>query len=415
MTQNNADIIIVGAGASGLLAALECARAGFGVIVLEKEILAGRKILVTGNGRCNFSNQKAGVATYFGDKDFVKAALDKFSPKDCVAFFEDLGMLAVCEEGRYFPVTGKASSVAGSLVCAAQEAGAQFVFKEEVTEVKNTNGGYRARCADGQIFTAKNIILSCGSLAYPQAGGTESGYNLAKSLGHKINPLSPALCALNIKEAALGRLAGLKVLAKVTLADGAGNVIDAEEGEIIFGAKGVSGNNILSISRNAAAGHKIFIDFLPQFTAQEFDAFMTARAQKMQNRKVKDFFEGLLADSATNLLVDYLGVKKNILVSELKQDIFARIVKTIKAWPFTVEGLRPWKEASAAKGGVDTAQVQAGTFESKLSRGVYITGELLDIDGRCGGFNLHFAWASGFCAARAIKEQACGKSDNKKN
>lgn len=411
----NSDVLIVGAGASGLAAALECARAGLSVTVLEKEILAGRKILVTGNGRCNFTNQKAAPAQYYGDKKFIEAALENFTYKECLAFFGNIGMLYVAEEGRYFPITGKASSVSGCLFAAAQEAGANFVFKALAQRAQKVGNLFKVTCADGQVFGAKYLILACGSLAYPQAGGGEGGYALARSFGHKITELSPALCALNIKEAAIGRLAGLKVLANVALADGAGKIISSEEGEIIFGAKGVSGNNILSLSRNAKSGYKIFIDFMPQFTTEDFEVFIAARRTKTAGRKIKDFFEGILADSATNLLIDYLGIKKNALVGDLKGDIFARIIKTIKAWPFTVESLRPWKEASTAKGGVSAEQVKAGTFESSLCGGLYITGELLDVDGRCGGYNLHFAWASGIGAAKAIKEQACGKSDNKKN
>jgi len=404
------DVIIIGAGASGLAAALKCARGGLSVTVIEKEILPGRKILVSGNGRCNFTNASVSPAKYYGDKDFITAALDKFSYKDCLDFFKELGLLYVCEDGRYFPVTGKASSVSGSLSAAAREAGANFVFKAQARGVKYSGGLYNVLCSDGNSYSSKYLILACGSLAYPQAGGSESGYELARAFGHKITALSPALCSVNLKESAVSRLAGLKVYAKVTLKE------DCEEGEIVFGARGVSGNNILSLSRNAKAGDKIFIDFLPQFSAAEFDEFIKLRRQKFAARRIKDFFEGILADGVANLLIDFLGIKKNAAVSDLKDDIFARIIKTIKGWPFTVESLRPWKEACAAAGGVDTQQVEAGTFRSKLSRGLYITGELLNVDGRCGGFNLHFAWTSGICAAEAIiKEQACGKFNNKKN
>lgn len=400
-------VIIIGAGASGLMAASVLSSAGIDTLVLEKEILPGRKILISGNGRCNFTNAKVSPAMYYGDNGFIAAALGKFSLKDCLDYFESLGLLYKKEEGRYFPITGKSSSVADCLV---NSINAEIKFKTEVTRLDRDGAGYKVFTANGEVFTACHIILACGSLAYPQAGGTQSGYKLAESIGHSIIDTKPAMCAVNLREKAVARLAGLKVDAGVSMEG------FCEIGEIIFGTGGVSGNNVLSISRNAKPGSKLIIDFMPQFTLSEFTAFINKRREQMTDRKVKDFFAGLLADSCANLLVDFLGIKKNAVLNELRPDIFDRIIKTIKAWPFTVESLRPWKEAAAAAGGVNTAEIEPDTFESKKARGVYITGELLDIDGRCGGYNLHFAWACGYSAARAIiKEQNRGKSDNKKN
>lgn len=397
-----ADVIIIGAGASGMACAVTCARGGKKVILLEKEIVAGRKILVTGNGRCNFTNESAGPSKYFGDSGFIKTALENFTYKDCLSFFDSLGMLYRSEDGRLFPVTGKASSVADCLVNALNKSGADIKFKAEVTKITKTGDLFKVFTVDGQTFTAANIVLACGSMAYPQVGATEAGYNLAKSFGHTIAEPKPALCALNLREKAVARLAGLKVQADVSLQDNSGKIIDNEEGEIIFGAKGVSGNNILSISRNAYAGAKIVVDFFPQFSGEEFSAFISKRRADMADFKIKDFFAGILADNASNLLIDFLGIRKNSPVADIKADIFDRIIKTLKGWPFTVESLRPWKEATAARGGVSVKEIEPLTFMSKKTKGLFVTGELLDIDGRCGGYNLHFAWASGVLSALAI-------------
>ncbi|MDR0953261.1 MAG: aminoacetone oxidase family FAD-binding enzyme [Elusimicrobiota bacterium] len=396
MQDNLADVIVIGGGASGITAALALARAGKKVIILEKDITLGHKILVSGNGRCNFTNAAVSPVKYYGDKNLIEAALKQFTVNDCLNFFADLGILYKEEDGRYFPITGKASTVVEAFLAALGEAGVDIRLKEEVNKIEFLPNKNIKITTQQAVFQASKIILACGSIAYPQAGGGEGGYKLAKMLGHTITPLSPALSALNLKEKAVARLAGLRVFAKVSLNG------DSEEGEIIFGRSGVSGNNILSLSRNAKAGDKIYIDFLPQFSLEDFKTLILKRKAKMGERKLKDFLNGLLADNVANLLIDYLGLKKNEITKEIKADIFDRIIKTIKAWPFTVESLRPWKEVSAAKGGVDTNEIEPNTLRSKLVGNVFITGELLDIDGRCGGFNLHFAWASGFLAAKAI-------------
>ncbi len=398
------DIIVVGGGASGLVCALELARSGKKVALLEKEITCGRKILVSGNGECNFTNRLVAPEKYYGDQDFVKAALDQFSYQDALDYFKNLGLLYREENNRFFTYTSKASSLATCLTCALKEAGAQLVLRTEVSKITQDNKTqiFKVFSKQGQNYFAKNIVLACGSLAYPQVGGSKAGYALAQSFGHTIKSLSPALCSINLQEkAALTRLAGLKIQAMATLKEN-GKLIAEEEGEVLFNNQGVSGNNIFSISRNAKKGQILELNLFSQFSKQEFSAFLDERAQKYAKRKLKDFFAGILADSVANLLIDFLGFKKNLLICDLNSQNFARIKEVLQAWPFKVESLRPFEQACAACGGVDTRQIEKGTFRSLKNQNLYITGELLDIDGRCGGFNLHFAWASGFCAAKTL-------------
>lgn len=398
------DIIVIGGGASGLVCALELARSGKKVLVLEKEITCGRKILVSGNGECNFTNRLVAPEKYYGDQDFVKAALDQFSYQDALDYFKNLGLLYREENNRFFTYTSKASSLATCLTCALKEAGAQLVLRTEVSKITQDNKTqiFKVFSKQGQNYFAKNIVLACGSLAYPQVGGTQAGYKLAQSFGHTIKSLSPALCSINLQEkAALTRLAGLKIQAMATLKEN-GKLIAEEEGEVLFNNQGVSGNNIFSISRNAKKGQILELNLFNQFSKQEFSAFLDERAQKYAKRKLKDFFAGILADSVANLLIDFLGFKKNLLICDLNSQNFARIKEVLQAWPFKVESLRPFEQACAACGGVDTRQIEKGTFRSLKNQNLYITGELLDIDGRCGGFNLHFAWASGFCSAKTL-------------
>jgi len=403
-TQTNAyEIIVIGGGASGLVCALELARSGKKVLVLEKEITCGRKILVSGNGECNFTNRQVSPEKYYGDKDFVKSALDKFSYQDALNYFSDLGLLYKEEKDRFFTYTSKASSLAACLTCALKEAGADLLLQTEVSKITQEKTKlFKVLSKKGQVFFAKNIVLACGSLAYPQVGGTQAGYLLAKTFGHTINSVSPALCSINLQEkSALNRLAGVKVFALASLKEN-NKLITQEAGEVLFNNQGVSGNNIFSISRAAKKGQVLELNLFSRFTKQEFSTFIDNRAQKYPNRKIKDFFAGILADTIANLMIDFLGFKKNMQICDLNAQNFARIKEVLQAWPFRVEGLRPFEQACAAKGGVDTKEVEKGTFRSLKNPNVFITGELLDIDGRCGGFNLHFAWASGYLAAKAL-------------
>lgn len=406
------EVIIVGAGASGMMCALNCARAGLKTLVLEKEILPGRKILVSGNGRCNFTNINAAPGKYYGDKTFVKSVLEVLPPKACLKFFDGLGLLYREEEGgRYFPLTGKAASVNDCFSAALSAAGAEIKYKTEVLSLSKKGAGFELKCSDGASYCAYYAVLACGGAAYPQVSGTMKGYDLARSLGHLVKSPRPALSAVDFKETAAARLAGLKLYCSVSLSCAPE---DKEEGEVTFGSKGAAGNNILSLSRRAKAGDKLIIDFMPQFSAPALKELFLKRAAMYPGFKIKELFTGILPSTFANLLIDYAGLRKNTLLLEIKDNIFDRIVSTVKSWPFTVAGLRSFKEASCSAGGVDTSEICLGTCASKKVKGLYITGELLDIDGRCGGYNLQFAWASGYAAAKAI-EVEYGKFNRKKN
>ena len=407
------EAVIIGAGASGMMCALQCSRAGIKALLLEKEILAGRKISVSGNGRCNFTNINATADKYYGDKSFVSSVLKQFTPQDCLKFFSGLGLLFKQEDnGRYFPYAGKAACVNDCLLAALIFAGTEIKYKTQVNKILKLSGGFKLICEGGQIYTARNVVLACGGAAYPQISGTTKGYELAQSLGHIIKTPKPALSAIDFKESAVSRLAGLKLYCRVSLAK---NPYDKQDGEITFGTKGAAGSNILSLSRNAQSGDGVFIDFLPQLSIGEVKELFKRRAAMYPSFKVKELFSGALPAPLANLLIDFCGIRKNTLLVEIKDNIFDKIVSTVKAWPFTVAGLRSFKECSVTAGGVNTAEIENGTCASKKVKGLYITGELLDVDGRCGGYNLHFAWASGYSAAKALEVEYGRNFDSKKN
>ena len=400
------DVAIVGAGASGLMCAVQCARCGKRVILLEKETQPGRKILVSGNGRCNLTNAFVSAADYHGTPKLAEAVLQKFPFEKCLQFFHELGVLTVQEDaGRIFPLSGKSTAVAEALRLACAEAGAELRTDSEIVKIEHSKEFILTQ-SDGTKISAHRCVLACGSCAYPQAGGTQAGYTLAKSLGHKIIAPIQSLSALNIKEKALARLQGIRAQVRVKVFAGTAQE-KSNEGEILFTPYGVSGPAVLNISapigRALKQGPvKLEMDLLPNIVDKK--AFLKERVLHFGARSPKAFFAGMLHENIANLLIDFAGLRKNVPVQNWTENTLQTVARTLGAWPVTVISLRSWQEAMVAAGGVNGAEINYNTMESLCCPGLYITGELLDVDGRSGGFNLHFAWASGYTAARAIVE-----------
>ena len=397
------DVIIVGGGASGLLCALECARAGLDTLILEKDQQPARKILVSGNGRCNVTNRYVSPSYYQADPALIETALSHFSFEDCCRYFEDLGVLLTEESlGRIFPSANKSTAITEALKTALKEAEAEIKCTQEVVSIHAAAAQFIVTTQTKDVYHAHNVVLACGSCAYPQVTGTKRGYELAKSLGHTIIPPLPTLSGLCLKERALTRLSGVKCQVSTRLKN---DPAVQAQGELIFTNYGINGPAALNISGAVSRALQngpvpLEINFFPQLKNPQ--QFFENRLEKLGSRKPKDFFTGLLHEGITNLLIDFIGMRKNMPINAQN---FERPIQTLLAWPVTVTALRPWQEAMAATGGVKTSEINYNTFESRLVPGLYITGELLDVDGKSGGLNLHFAWASGFTAAQDLKEK----------
>lgn len=401
------DVIIIGAGASGLMCARECARRGQKTLLLEKDALPARKILVSGNGRCNLTNANVSPEYYHADPVLITSALKQFSFRQALDYFHQLGVLTQEEAlGRVFPQTGKSTAVAEALKLAVKEAGAELLTGQEVLRVKRGKT-FLISTKQGQNFQSKKLVLACGSCAYPQVTGTNLGYELAKKLGHTIIQPRPALSALCVKETAVARLTGIRSQVELSAWQDK-RLLARAEGEILFTNYGVNGPAVLNISsavsRALAHGNvPLTINFFAQI--KEPKKFLEERLKQFSHRKPKDFFAGILHESIANLLIDFIGLRKNIPMQEQTPNGLQRIGETLTAWPLTATGVRPWTEAMAATGGVNTKEINYNTFESLKCPGLFITGELLDVDGKSGGFNLHFAWASGYIAAKNVSEE----------
>lgn len=401
------DVLIIGAGASGLICARECAQKGLRTLLVEKESLPGRKISASGNGRCNFTNRHVAPCHYYGDEKFLTNILQQFPFEKCLSYFRDLGISVQEEEnGRFFPSTGKSTAILEPLKLAVLESGAELRTQCEIVRIRKGNP-FTAYTQHDEKIATRHIVLACGSCAYPQLSGTNSGYQLARQLGHTVIPARPSLSALCLKEKSCARLAGIRVQARLDVWDKEQSV-DAYEGEILFTSYGLSGPAALnvsgSISRLIDKGEvHVTLDLFPK--EDDLPSLLARRLTQFGTRKPKDFFAGLLHENITNLLIDYIGLRKTQPMKEQPPHLIQQLSRTLKQWPLTVLSLRPWSEAMVALGGVKLHEINYNTLESLRCPHVFITGELLDIAGKSGGFNLHFAWASGFIAARHLSEK----------
>jgi hypothetical protein len=387
-----------------MAAALAALRQGAGVVLLEKGKALGRKVLASGGGRCNLGNARIAPGRYHGgDKSFVRAVIEGF---EAASFFSELGVPVIEEEdGRLFPRCGRAQAVVGAFGAALNEAGTELRLNAEIEGLDKSGKGLILRLAGGEKLAADSAVLACGGMGYPKLGGGRGGYALAEALGHSVVQVTPALVPLCVKDAWPKRLEGVRVEASLR-AELSGRELASARGEVLFTDYGVSGPAVLDVSREAvraAAKGRVdgVLDLFPERSEGEFLQFLKDRAVRFEKRSLKGFFIGLLPDKMPAVLLEGLGLDSHATVSSLGEAGLNRLCGALKGWRFSVSGPRPWEDAMVSAGGIQTGEVDPRTMESKRAAGVYLAGEMLDVDGDSGGFNLHFAWASGLIAGRA--------------
>lgn len=387
------DIIIVGAGASGLAAAISAKRADrkLNIAALDAMPRVGKKILATGNGRCNLSNLNAGAESYT-NSDFVSAALNEFPPERVIDFFRSIGLLCVADgEGRVYPMSNTASSVLDALRSEAERLGVEFVCENHVDRIVKKNGIFTV----GKLV-AKKIIICTGGCASPSQGSDGSGFDLLKSLGHHITKVYPGLVQLTTKENTKP-LKGVRVKANVSLRQGA-KTIDSAKGEVLFTDYGLSGISIMDVSRSVKNGqYTCSIDTLPRCETYEAEKFLLSLDKKMP---IENALSGMMPKPLGRYILKRAGINSLTPLGGLGRNEIAEIIKTAKNLDFTVTGTQGFKNAQISVGGADVTEFNGKTMESKLVNGLFCAGEVLDTDGVCGGFNLQWAWASGLLAGR---------------
>ncbi len=400
-------IAVIGGGASGMMAAVTAARHGADVCIFERNDRVGKKILVTGNGKCNFSNTNLAKEYYYcDDEDLLNSILQQFQTKDIISFFEQSGMLIKDKNHYLYPASEQASTILDVFRIHLKKEQITVRTDEKVTEVKwsTKNNQFIVRSSRGDYYYDR-VILSTGGKASPKTGSDGNGFLTARSFGHSIVPVVPALVQLRCNEQYLKSIAGVREDASIKLVIDQRETI-SERGELQFTDYGVSGIVVFQLSRVAAyaiaekKNVKIYIDSLPNFSDTEYLEWMRERKELCRNAEtVEEFFTGMIHKKLLHLFIRLAGLKPEEEYQKADLSKIDRVFQYCKQFVLEVNGTNQFDQAQVSAGGVLLQEVTMH-MESKKRKGLFFSGEILNVDGKCGGYNLHWAWASGYVAGR---------------
>lgn len=437
----NYDVIIIGGGASGLTAAVTAAARGLKTAIIEHKDRLGKKILATGNGKCNYTNLYQSPECYRGTHpEFAMELMRQFDHNQTIAFFKSLGIYPKVRNGYVYPNSEQAAAVADVLSMEAKRLGVDVFLSEHVTKVEKRNDGFlilatvepdpkeaKAKKATGKgqqgfskaamvpktaqtiekpiekRYEAKNVILAAGGCAAPKQGSDGSGFELAKSLGHTIVSPFPALVQLRASEKFLKTLSGVRLEAKGTIFANE-QTISEESGEFLFTDYGISGIPIMQMSRYAVEAvnqnrkTRIILDFFPDLSVNEMNELLLQRLKNGSQKTMEEMFIGLLNNKLSYVLLMEAGIDPLLSAKKVKEQEIKKLVSLLKQFTLTITGSNGFDMAQVSAGGVLTSEIDVTTLESKKVKGLYLTGEVVDIDGTCGGYNLQWAWSSGSVA-----------------
>ena len=397
-------IIIIGAGASGMMAALTAAEIpGRRVVLLERQQRAGRKLLATGNGRCNLTNTGAALDNYHGEsRDFAAPALEAFPPRAVLGFFHSLGLMTVEEYGgRVYPLSDSANSVLDVLRFHLEAKGVELKAAEPAREILREKQGFTV-VTDTERLHADKLIVACGGAAGAKLGGVSDGYELLRMLGHKRTALYPSLVQLVTAPEYPRALKGVRANCSLRLLAGE-SLLAESAGEIQFIETGVSGPAVFDLSRAAATGGKgltLSSNFLKDYDSGALFDLLKQRRETLPVLPAGDMLTGIVHNRLGKMLVKYAGLRANAPLRELDDRALGKLVSACKDFRLPVQGTEGFDKAQVTAGGVKTAGFNPETLESWFVPGLFACGEVLDIDGDCGGYNLQWAWASGRLAGR---------------
>ncbi len=451
------DVIVIGAGASGMMAAITAARRGRSVLVLEHMDKVGKKILATGNGKCNYTNEYMTAECYHGDKALLSDIRSQFDRDDTIAFFRELGIWPKAKNGYYYPNSGQALSVVEAMQMELERLNITVVCGCQVQGLTEDYVGFAVATSTG-VYKARKVIVACGLLAAPKLGSDGSMIPVLKELGHRFVPIVPALCGFYASGMEFKKVSGVRCEAELTLEIDTKNAktskpdgkdaenhtiasdmneknVQKECGELQLTNYGVSGIPVFQLSSPAAKALKekkavaMRIDFLPEITGEELERELhhrVARLNKSQenvseyssnessrlNAKDQSFHDvestmeqllcGLLNQKLIPVLVKKAGIVAGMQADRVDAAQLRKLTDAIKNYPVTLDKVRDFEFAQVCAGGIRTEEIDTKTLESRLVPGLYFAGEILDVDGICGGYNLQWAWSSGFVAGSQI-------------
>jgi len=414
-------LFIIGAGASGLMAAISAARKGADVTVIEQNKRPGRKLLASGNGKCNLTNTGAGEDNYRGtDPAFAQMVLGNVSVNDTLDFFREIGLLTVSHGGWIYPYTEQSLTVLKLLLRECTRLGVRIRTDTKVTAVRRINDRFRIETHSWD-YDADAVILSCGSAASEVEGSSAQGLTLAESLGHGTIPFGPALTSLNSSDPRITRWGGARAYASVTLtADG--REYPSRSGQVQLIDRGLSGIPVFQVSRYAVEALRanrpvtLEVDFMPDIDEDALTAWLRSRTglSETHDPGTPTAVTPRAADRSERLSEALLGLLPDKLIDVFKMYAHTeeRLAASLKHFKLRVTGTGSLKHSQVASGGVRTDEVDPDTMASKIANGLFLTGELLDIAGDCGGWNLQFAWSTGMIAGRSAAAYLAGRSDS---
>ena len=403
-------IIVIGGGAAGMMAAIQASKNGASVLLLEKTNRVGKKLSITGKGRCNITNAAdipEIIKNIPGNGKFLNSVLRAFNSTDVINFFEAIGVKTKIERGnRVFPESDKAADVVNALINQMSELGIEIRTNAKVTDILIKSEKVMGVEIDKKVESADTVILAAGGSSYPATGSTGDGFKIAKRLGHTVTKILPALVPLETEEVFVKELQGLSLRnVKVTLL--ADNKKIAEEfGEMLFTHFGVSGPIILTLSRKAAflidegKSVEVSINLKPALTPEQLSARVLRDFEKYQRKSAKNALVDLLPSALIPIVLDLSYIDEERHIDSVTQTERRRLIDTLRDFRLTVTKTRPIEEAIVTVGGVSTKEINPKTMESKLIKGLFFAGEVVDIDGFTGGFNLQAAFSMGYAAGK---------------
>lgn len=400
------EIAVIGGGASGMMAAITARKSGKEVVILERKDRILKKVLITGNGRCNITNVNANISNYFGKNiSSVENILNSFNPQDTMDFFNGLGI--VCNEenrGKVYPLSGQASSVVDALRFEAERLGIKIETEFYVKKIEKDGFKFKIYSEDRKKIEAGRVILAAGGQSYPELGSNGSGFELAKELGHSVTRLSPSIVQLKTEKHQVKGLQGIKTDVAVT-AYGDNKKICTYDGELLFTDYGISGNVVFNISfvMPLYKNVEFEIDFMEKFDYNELYEILKERKKIMSHLTMENYFNGMINKKLGQFLSKVSGIEKlSKPVKDLNDSEIRKLCTVLKKYRVKILDTTGFKNAQITAGGVSLDEVNPETLESKIVKGLYFSGEVLDVYGECGGFNLQWAWASGYIAGKNV-------------
>lgn len=398
-------VLIIGGGAAGITAALAAAE-NARVILLERSDRVGKKILSTGNGRCNLTNRTVSPRFYrTSSPELLPAFLEGMTTGLVLKHFRDLGLLCADDgSGRIYPVTNMASTVLDVLLLALERKNVEVRCGAEISAVKPTGDNWTVQTASGESYTGDALVLTCGGKAAPKLGTDGRGFALAKSLGHGCTRLYPALTALQCDMRAWGNLKGIRAGAAVSLIRG-GRTLAEERGEVQFTEYGVSGIPVFQISAEGSGvpreGCRVCVDLFPDVEEQALRRELLSRRREHPETPLEQLLTGLVHKRLGYAVMKQCGLSPlSMPLRSVEEKRIHALARALKRWEFSVLEDRGYDNAQVTGGGIPLNEIDCKTMESKICKGLFLAGEILDVTGLCGGYNLHWAWCSGLRAGQ---------------